>query len=59
MKQVLVRYTTRVDRAEENAQLIREVFDSLRKTAPAGIRYASYRLDDGVSFIHITDTPVS
>jgi hypothetical protein len=29
------------------------VFDSLRKTAPAGIRYASYRLDDGVSFIHI------
>jgi hypothetical protein len=53
MKQVLVRYTTRADRAEENAQLIREVFDSLRKTAPAGIRYASYRLDDGVSFIHI------
>jgi hypothetical protein len=61
MKQVLVRYTTRADRAEENAQLIREVFDSLRKTAPAGIRYASYRLDDGVSFIHIAsiDDPVN
>jgi hypothetical protein len=53
MKQVMVRYTTRPDRAEENAQLIREVFESLRKTAPAGITYASYRLDDGVSFVHI------
>ena len=53
MRQVMVRYTTRADRAEENARLIREVFESLRKTAPSGITYASYRLDDGVSFVHI------
>jgi hypothetical protein len=49
----MVRYTTRADRAEENARLIAEVFESLRSTAPAGITYASYRLDDGVSFVHI------
>ena len=53
MRQVMVQYTTRADRADENAQLIREVFESLRKSAPAGITYASYRLDDGVSFVHI------
>jgi hypothetical protein len=49
----MVQYTTRPDQAEENARLIRAVFESLRETAPAGITYASYRLDDGVSFIHI------
>ena len=53
MRQVMVRYTTRADRAEENAGLIREVFESLRAAAPAGLTYASYRLDDGVSFVHI------
>ena len=53
MKTIMVRYTTRADQAEENARLIREVFESLRQTAPAGINYASYRLEDGVSFVHI------
>ena len=53
MRQIMVRYTTRPDQAEENARLIREVFEGLRKTAPTGITYASYRLDDGVSFVHI------
>ncbi len=49
----MVRYTTRADQAEENARLIREVFESLQKTAPGGITYAAYRLEDGVSFVHI------
>jgi hypothetical protein len=49
----MVRYTTRADRAEENAALIRAVFEALRASAPAGLTYSSYRLDDGVSFVHI------
>ena len=53
MRQVMVRYTCHADRAEENAALIATVFESLNKTAPSGISYASYRLDDGVSFVHI------
>ena len=53
MRQVMVRYTCRADRAEQNAALIEAVFESLKETAPPGIRYASYRLDDGVSFVHI------
>ena len=53
MKHVMVRYTTRADQADENARLIEQVFESLRRTAPAGLTYTSYRLDDGVSFIHV------
>ena len=53
MRQIMVRYTTRANQAEENARLIRDVFESLGRTAPRGITYASYRLDDGVSFVHI------
>jgi hypothetical protein len=53
MRQVMVRYTTRAEAAEENARLIAKVFESLRAAAPSGITYASYRLDDGVSFVHI------
>jgi hypothetical protein len=53
VRQVMVRYTTRADRAEENAALIRDVFEALRASAPAGLTYSSYRLDDGVSFVHI------
>lgn len=53
MRTLMVRYTTRPDQAEENARLIKEVFAALNRTAPAGLTYAAYRLDDGVSFVHI------
>lgn len=53
MRQVMVRYTTRPECADENARLIAEVFGSLGRIAPPGLTYASYRLDDGVSFVHI------
>jgi hypothetical protein len=32
---------------------VRAVFDELRSRAPAGLRYASYRLADGVTFLHL------
>ena len=53
MKQLMIRYTVRPDRAEENVRLISSVFESLDRSAPAGLRYSSYRLDDGVTFVHI------
>lgn len=53
MRTLMVRYTTRPDQAEENARLVTEVFEALNRTAPPGLTYASYRLDDGVSFVHI------
>jgi len=49
----VVRYTTKPEHAEENERLIRKVFAELAETEPAGLRYAAFRLDDGVSFVHV------
>ncbi len=51
----VIRYTTKPERAEENASLIQEVFGELAATRPAGLRYDAYRLDDGVSFMHVVE----
>ena len=53
MRTVMVRYRTRPDKAGENEQYIKAVFAELHRTAPAGLRYASFKLADGVSFVHI------
>jgi len=49
----VIRYTTKPERADENERLIRSVFDELAVKNPDGLRYAAFRLDDGVSFIHV------
>jgi hypothetical protein len=54
MKNVkVVRYKTRPESAEENASLIRNVFAELAKERPEGLQYAAFRLQDGVSFLHV------
>ena len=53
MGTVVVRYKTKPERAEENQALVEAVFAELSADAPAGLRYESYRLADGVSFVHI------
>jgi hypothetical protein len=50
---VVVRYQTRPEAAEENAQLIKNVYAALAKVAPSGFRYATYRLADGLTFVHV------
>ena len=49
----VVWYRTNPQDADENARLIREVFTELAADQPGGLRYASFRLDDGVSFVHV------
>jgi hypothetical protein len=51
----VVRYRTNPQDAAENARLIRDVFAELAAGQPAGLRYAAYRLDDGVSFVHVAE----
>jgi hypothetical protein len=50
---VIVRYTTRPDAAEENQRLVQQVFAELAENGPDGLRYATFRLVDGVTFMHI------
>jgi hypothetical protein len=64
MKTIMVRYkTSSTTHADANAALIRAVFDELRARAPGGLRYTSYRLADGVTFVHIathdSDNPLT
>jgi hypothetical protein len=49
----VVRYRTKPEQAEANAELVRAVFAELAAGQPAGLRYATYRLDDGVTFLHV------
>jgi hypothetical protein len=53
MSKVMVRYKVKPERAQENQRLIRAVYEELEQTKPAGLRYGTFKLDDGVSFIHI------
>ena len=53
MPNVVVRYKVKPERAEENQRLIESLFAELAEAAPEGLRYASFRLEDGVSFLHV------
>lgn len=53
MKTIMVRYKTSPNHANSNETLVHAVFDELRKNAPAGFRYTTFRLDDGVTFVHL------
>jgi hypothetical protein len=52
----VVRYQVKPDRIAEHEQLARAVYAELEALAPAGFRYATLRLDDGVSFVHVAQT---
>ena len=54
MKQVIVRYRVKPERAAENEELVRAVYAELHETKPVGLHYAAFRLDDGVSFLHLS-----
>jgi hypothetical protein len=53
MKRTLVRYKTRLDRAEENERLIEKVFQELQARSPDGVRYLALKLGDG-TFVHFS-----
>jgi hypothetical protein len=53
MSQVIVSYKVKPDRVEENERLVRAVYEELHRDQPDGLQYATFRLEDGVSFIHV------
>jgi hypothetical protein len=56
MRQIMVRYKVKPERVAENEELVRAVYEELHDAAPDGLRYATYALEDGVSFVHIATT---
>jgi hypothetical protein len=49
----VVSYSVHPARGDENEALVRAVFEELDRARPAGIDYATLRLEDGVSFLHV------
>jgi hypothetical protein len=52
----VIRYRTKPEHADENERLVRDVFAELAKERPEGLHYATFRLDDGVTFVHVAVT---
>ena len=52
-KAFVIRYEMRPETADENQKLVENVFAELSANSPEGVRYASFRLDDGVTFVHV------
>jgi|ERR1700722_7787615 len=64
MKTTVVSYQAKPERADENQRLIEQVFVELEERELEGFTYKVFRLEDGVSFIHVvieheTDDPDS
>ena len=55
MRRVVVRYRVKPDQADRNEQLVRAVYEELHRADPAGFRYRTLRLADGVTFVHIAE----
>jgi hypothetical protein len=53
MRRVIVRYTVKPGQEGVNEKLVRVVYDELHQTQPTGLRYATFRLDDGRTFAHV------
>jgi hypothetical protein len=53
MRTVVVRYETKPDRADENQLLVEKVFAELAERRPDNFSYVTFRLEDGVSFVHV------
>ncbi|MGI8688517.1 MAG: hypothetical protein ACR2M3_08050 [Thermomicrobiales bacterium] len=53
MRQVMVRYKVKPEQAARNEELVRRVYEELHENTPAGLRYATFVLEDGVSFVHV------
>ena len=55
MKRTLIRYKTRPEMADRNAELVAAVFAELKAARPEGVRYLALRLEDD-TFIHLVES---
>jgi hypothetical protein len=53
MSVTVVRYQTKPDRGDENQAFVEKVFAELNAEHPEGLRYMTFRLEDGVTFVHV------
>lgn len=56
MSRMMIRYRVKPDQVQRNLNLLHAYFDELQTTEPRGLAYASFLLEDGVTFVHLVDT---
>jgi hypothetical protein len=54
MYTVVARYRVKPDRVGENVALVRDVYAEAAAGRPDGLRYVTFQLDDGVTFVHLS-----
>ncbi|HEV3100846.1 MAG TPA: hypothetical protein VG426_00770 [Candidatus Dormibacteraeota bacterium] len=52
----LIRYKTKPESADENQRLVERVYAELKARDPGAVHYATLRLADGVTFLHLFTT---
>ena len=55
MRRTVIRYRTKPEMADRNAELVAAVFAELKAAQPEGLRYMSLRLEDD-TFIHFVES---
>lgn len=53
MRRVLIRYKVKPEQVQRNEELVRAVYEELDGKQPDGFRYATFRLEDGATFVHV------
>ena len=53
MVKLIVRYRVKADKVAENEGLVRAVYRSLHEIKDPDIHYATFKLNDGRTFVHI------
>jgi quinol monooxygenase YgiN len=53
MKAVKVQYTVKAEYADTNKRNVRKVMADLQEIANPGIKYSTFLLEDGKTFVHI------
>lgn len=53
--QAMIRCKVRPDNAEASLESFREIFEELRSVQPKGLRYATFQLEDEVTFVSFAE----
>ena len=53
MNRVMVTYKVKTDKVAENESLVQAVYEELRQINNPDMHYATFKLEDGQTFVHI------
>jgi hypothetical protein len=54
---VMIRWKIKSDQVARELEFLRAVYEDMHAVRPAGLRYATFRLDDGVTFVDVAEMP--